>query len=77
MRGISVEDMREYRRSRIFLLDSFFCWDSFFFFLGTSSDNLGNNFERTSGRCSYNEWEECVKWPELPEGAIWKGTINK
>ena len=31
-----------------------------FLFHGTPSDGLGNNFERTSGRCSYNEWEECV-----------------
>ena len=46
-----------------------------FLFHGTPSDGLGNNFERMSVR--RNEWEESVKWPELPEGAIWKGTINK
>ena len=48
-----------------------------FLFHGTSSDGSGNNFERTSGRGSYNEWKECVEWPELSGGAIWKGTVNK
>ena len=72
MRVISVEDMGEYWRSRIFLFffGTPFFVGTFFFFWRTSSDDLGNILKGRVCEEVHNEWEECVEWPELSGGVI-------